>query len=186
MVGAAPLHGSNIVRTRAMMRPMRTVVKGNRSEIEALIEMFGVDGSVGANLSVTPESSDGDCAEKDVFDALNQLSEKLGAMIVMTGSVDYMCTTPRSTRVDGAPGNEAVHEFDAPILQKFSGAGCCLGAFLAATVLGSGLENASALRASCLVYRRIATDVVRLGNFSGPASFQVAFFDALASLKSYE
>jgi thiaminase len=53
-------------------------------------------------------------------------------------------------------------------------------------VPGSGLANARALRASCLVYRRIATDVVRLGNFSGPASFQVAFFDALASLKSYE
>ena len=174
-----------VARDASDVRPMRTVVKGNRSEIEALIELFAVNGSVGANLSVTPESSDGDCAEKDVFDALNQLSEKLGAMIVMTGSVDYV-TTPRSTRVDGAPGNEAVHKFDAPILQKFSGAGCCLGAFLAATVPGSGLANARALRASCLVYRRIATDVVRLGNFSGPASFQVAFFDALASLKSYE
>jgi len=175
--------GSNIVQTEDNTT-MRTVVKGNRSEIEALIQMFGVDGSVGANLSVTPESSDGDCAEKDIFEALNQLSEKLGAMIVMTGSVDYI-VTPRSTRVDGAPGNEAVHEFDAPILQKFSGAGCCLGAFLAATVIGSALENASALRASCLEYRRIAAEVVRLGNFSGPASFQVAFFDALSSRREW-
>jgi hydroxyethylthiazole kinase len=160
---------------------METIVKANRSEIEALIRLFGVDGSVGANLSVTPESSDCEYNEDTIYETLFALSAELGGMwIVMTGRVDYIAhwKGPHSPHLK--PHYCAVREYDSPMLQRFSGAGCCLGAFLAA-VGALELSNAEELRSRCREYRKVAADVVRDGKFRGPASFQVAFFDGLAN-----
>ena len=69
-------------------------------------------------------------------------------------------------------------------LREWTGAGCCLGGVIATFVAAVGLRNEGGegdpVRAACAWYRRVASATQDKGRgVDGPASFQVAFFDAL-------
>ena len=57
---------------------MITVVKGNRSEIEALLRMYALEGTLGASVSVTPDSETAEEEDENgVLAALGSLVRRL-------------------------------------------------------------------------------------------------------------
>jgi hydroxyethylthiazole kinase len=205
-------------------RTVHTVVKGNASEMAALMRLYGLGeaeaallGATGASVSATAEAEVGaardetmeEAEKRDrvVMIALSALSGALDAYVVMTGAVDY--GVPREDQGDTV---WVTREDNCAVLTRFSGAGCCLGGVIAAFVAAHGLGAAKPLssyrnsvfrtadrtsvstpgaaygspradpvRAACAWYRRVAAEVeATMGSSPGPASFQAAFFDALA------
>jgi len=169
------------------------VIKGNPSEIEALLRLT-VDSSemktkttttttrvsVGASVSCTAESSvvDGHgvgTGEKKVghiFDALQRLCEVTGCLaVVMTGKTDYVYTF-RGERWSS-------DENSCEALEKWTGAGCALGVVVAAFIAANGDDLFSALQAACQWYRRVARRCADEFSELGPFSFQARFFDEL-------
>ena len=167
------------------------VIKGNASEIEALLRLT-VDSlettktktttrvSVGASVSCTAESSVGDGrgvgtdAEKagQIFDALQRLCEVTGCLaVVMTGKTDYVYTFHGE--------RWSSDENSCETLEKWTGAGCALGVVMAAFIAANGDDLFSALQAACQWYRRVARRCADKFPELGPFSFQARFFDEL-------
>lgn len=166
------------------------VIKGNASEIEALLRLT-VDSSettakmtmrvsVGASVSCTAESSLGDGrdvgtdAEKtgQIFDALQKLCEVTGCLaVVMTGKTDYVYTF--------CGERWSSDENSCETLEKWTGAGCALGVVMAAFIAANGDDLFSALQAACQWYRRVARRCADEFPELGPFSFQARFFDEL-------
>ena len=166
------------------------VIKGNASEIEALLRLT-VDSSetttktttrvsVGASVSCTAESSVvdghgvGTGAEKtgQIFDALQRLCEVTECLaVVMTGKTDFVYTF-RGERWSS-------DENSCETLEKWTGAGCALGVVMAAFIAANGDDLFSALQAACQWYRRVARRCADEFPELGPFSFQARFFDEL-------
>lgn len=169
------------------------VIKGNPSEIEALLRLT-VDSpemktkttttttrvSVGASVSCTAESSvvdghgvgTGEKKAGHIFDALQRLCEVTGCLaVVMTGKTDYVYTF-RGERWSS-------DENSCEALEKWTGAGCALGVVVAAFIAANGDDLFSALQAACQWYRRVARRCADEFPELGPFSFQARFFDEL-------
>jgi hydroxyethylthiazole kinase len=132
-----------------------TIIRGNASEILAL-----------AGESSTAKGADSTADSADALGAARELSVRSGAVIAVTGVVDYVTD---GEEVIAVPGS---HE----LLTKVTGSGCALGAVLAAFL---GVED-SALRAAVSGSAVFATAGERAARESrGPGSLAVALVDHL-------
>jgi hydroxyethylthiazole kinase len=138
------------------LRP--TVVRGNASEVMALAGAGaggrGVDSTAGAD---------------DAETAAAQLARRTGGVVAVSGVVDLLTDGSRTVRVGGG----------SVLLTRTTGAGCALGALVAAylAVTDDPLTGAVAAHAHvALAAERAAVTA------AGPGTFAAAWLDALDSV----
>lgn len=149
------------VRTRlaAELRALRPdVVRGNASEILAL------DGSGTGGRGV--DAAD---AVDDAVAAARRIARQDGGIVAVSGRIDAVTDGERVVRL----GNG--HE----LLTRVTGAGCALGAVMAAFVGVVG-DRLAATLAAITVYNVAAEHAAERSE--GPGTFAAAFLDALAGL----
>ena len=195
-----------VKRAETRGEKFKTIIKGNASEIEALLRLYDVPCGRYAEASVTSMNETGGRQSFDelyrqpcfwhptgdwgevtsvarggpFWEPLISLMGKTFATIVMT-SFDDIIVDHRTSRIF-VVGAKSTHMFD-----EYAGAGCALGAVCAAFACDA--ESAYCASDSCLgerlrdasvFYRRAGcTAALDATRTFGPASFQVTFVDEL-------
>jgi hydroxyethylthiazole kinase len=154
-VGSLPVRTALAARL-VELRP--TVVRGNASEIIAVAGLGGGGRGVDATAGV-----------EDAAIAATALAERTGGVVAVSGPVDLLVAAGRSVRV--ANGD--------PLLTRVTGAGCALGALMAAYAAGD--DDRLASTAAAVAHYTVAAEVAAAQS-GGPGSFAVAFLDALATV----
>jgi hydroxyethylthiazole kinase len=143
---------------RDLLAERPTVVRGNASEVLALAGAGaggrGVDSTAGA---------------EEAAEAAAELARRTGGVVAVSGAVDVVTDGTRTVRVGG--GSE--------LLTRTTGAGCALGAVVAAylAVTGDPLTAAVAAHAHVALAAEVAADLA-----DGPGTFTVQWIDALDAL----
>ncbi|MDU7769090.1 MAG: hydroxyethylthiazole kinase, partial [Serratia marcescens] len=93
------------------------------------------------------------------------LAQRSGAVVAVTGAVDYVTDGQRDWAIEGG----------SPLMTRVVGTGCALSAVVAASAAlpGDRLENVAA---ACGLMKQAGEIAARQG---GPGSFIPAFLDAL-------
>lgn len=155
-VGALP------VRTglaHGLLDQQPSVVRGNASEVLALAG----GGTGGRGVDSTAGS-------EDTVGAAVALAARTGGVVAVSGATDVITDGARIVRVDNG----------SPLLQQVTGAGCALGAVVAACAAVTPDDVLEATVAAHLVWG-VAAEVAA-GRADGPGSFAVALLDALDDL----
>jgi hydroxyethylthiazole kinase len=152
-VGALPLR-TGLAGELVALSP--AIVRGNPSEILALA------GAAGGGRGV-----DSTAGVEEAVDAAGELARRTGAVVAVSGVIDHV--TDGRTVVE-VPGGDV-------LLTKVTGAGCALGALMAAFAAVSATPLDAAVAASRLM-ARAAERAAAVAH--GPGSFAVALLDALA------
>ena len=138
-----------------LVRLTPTVVRGNASEVMALAGTGtggrGVDSTAGAD---------------DAAAAARSLAALTGGVVAVSGELDLLTDGTRTVRVGGG----------SPLLTRTTGAGCALGALVAAYVAATGDAMTGAVAAHAHV--AVAAERAAL-TAAGPGSFAAAWLDAL-------
>lgn len=130
-----------------------TVIRGNASEIAAL---SGGEGGRGTDSTMDPEG---------VLDAAAALARSTGAVIAISGPVDVLTDGERTVRLGHGH----------PWLTRVTGAGCSLGALVAAyTAVSTPLIAAAAATAHLTLAAEAAAQSAH-----GPGTFAVQLLDQL-------
>ncbi|WP_432483743.1 hydroxyethylthiazole kinase [Kineococcus esterisolvens] len=140
---------------RELLQHAPDVVRGNASEV------MGLEGSGAGGRGVDSTS-----LAEDALAAAHRLSERTGGVVAVSGEVDVLVHGDRVVRVRGG----------SPLLTRTTGAGCSLGALVAActAVTGDPLLGAVTAHAHvALAAERAAARCPR------PGSFAIAWIDEL-------
>ncbi|WP_091113287.1 hydroxyethylthiazole kinase [Geodermatophilus dictyosporus] len=134
------------------------VVRGNASEVMAL-----------AGAGAGGRGVDSTAAADDALDAAVALAGRTGGVVAVSGAVDVVTDGSRTVRVGGG----------SPLLTRTTGAGCALGALVAAyvAVAGDPLTGAVAAHAHVALAAEAAAAVA-----AGPGTFAPLWLDALDAL----
>lgn len=154
-VGSLPVRTS-LARELVALRP--TIVRGNASEILSLAGLG--EGGRGVESTDSPEGA---------LDAARSLAREHGAVVAVSGPTDVITDGRQVMRVSNGH----------PLLTKVTGAGCALGAVMAAFA-SLGSDALVAAVAATSVYT-IAAELAAEKS-SGPGSFAAAFVDELARI----
>jgi hydroxyethylthiazole kinase len=135
------------------LRP--TVVRGNASEVMALAGAG--KGGRGVDSTATPE---------DALEAAGELARRTRGVVAVSGPVDVVTDGERVVRIGGG----------SPLLTRTTGAGCALGAIVAAYVAAAGelLTGTVAAHAHVALAAEAAAELA-----DGPGTFAVRWLDAL-------
>lgn len=141
-----------------LLRRQPCIIRGNASEILVL-----------ARAGSGARGVDAQDSSASAVDAARRLAGETGAVVAVSGETDYVTDGERTLRIEG--GSE--------LLTRVTGAGCSLGALMAACAAGAPpLEAAAAASAAYAVASERAVQ-----RSSGPGSFAVALIDELAALQ---
>lgn len=154
-VGSLPVR-TTLARELVALRP--TIVRGNASEILSLAGL----GEGGRGVEST-DSSEG------ALDGALSLARTHGAVVAVSGATDVITDGQRVVRLQNGH----------PLLTKVTGAGCALGAVMAA--FASLDEDPLVAAVSASAVYTIAADLAAEKS-SGPGSFAAAFLDELANI----
>lgn len=138
-----------------------TVIRGNASE---MIGLAGGTGGRGADSTADPE---------DALDAARALATRHGCVVAVSGPVDHLTDGRRVARLSNG------HEW----LTRVTGAGCALGALMAACVATTDDALVAAAAATALL--TVAADDAA-ARTDGPGSFAVALLDALYGVTAHQ
>jgi hydroxyethylthiazole kinase len=153
-VGATALRRDAGARLLAL-KP--TIIRGNASEIIAL-----------AGADAAGKGADSADAVSDATGAAQALARQTGGVVAVTGAVDYVTDGDAAYRISGGHA----------LMPRITVLGCSLTGVVAAFAVDqSPLEATVAALASYAVAGEMAGETAK-----GPASFQVAFIDALYAL----
>jgi hydroxyethylthiazole kinase len=132
-----------------------TVVRGNASEVMALAGAG--KGGRGVDSTATPE---------DALEAAGELARRTTGVVAVSGPVDVVTDGERVVRIGGG----------SPLLTRTTGAGCALGAVVAAYVAVAGdlLTGTVAAHAHVALAAEAAAAVA-----DGPGTFAIRWLDAL-------
>ncbi len=134
------------------------IVRGNASEILALAGASA--GGKGVDTTVDSAAA---------LDGARELAQRTGAVVAVSGIVDYLTDGKTVVRV---PGGD-------PLMTKVTGVGCALGALMAAFLGAAGTPLRAATAASVM----LGAAGARAGQSArGPGSFAVALLDELAAI----
>jgi len=141
-----------------LLRFKPAVIKGNASEILALA---GLDGHAKGVDATVPSV--------DALASALELARQSGAVIVITGAVDFVTDGRQIIEIPGGH----------PVMARVTGTGCALGALIAA-FLG---VSPTPLRAASAAAAVFAVAGEQAGSeTTGPGSFVVRFLDLLSQL----
>jgi hydroxyethylthiazole kinase len=135
------------------LRP--TVVRGNASEVMALAGA----GSGGRGVDSTADAD-------DAANAAAELARRIGGVVAVSGEVDLLTDGRRTVRVGGG----------SVLLTRTTGAGCALGALVAAYLAATDDPLAGAVAAHAHVALAAERAAVRA---AGPGTFAAAWLDGL-------
>lgn len=154
-VGALALR-TEFCRELLALRP--AAIRGNASEILALAGMSA--GGRGVDTTDTAATA---------LPAAQSLARQCGAVVAVTGEVDYVTDGRQTVAVTGGD----------PLMTRVVGTGCALSAVVAASgaLSGDRLENVAS---ACLWMKRAGSKAMQ--DSTGPGSFIPAFLDALYGL----
>jgi hydroxyethylthiazole kinase len=157
-VGAgATRYRTDVAATLVQMRP--TVVRGNASEIMVLAGVSGV----------AAKGVDSAHGGTEALDAARRLASRSGAIVAMTGEVDYVTDGERVVELRNGH----------PLMARVTGLGCTasalVGAFLATG--GDAMESTVAAISALGVAGEIAAE-----GAAGPGTLQLRLLDTLYSL----
>jgi hydroxyethylthiazole kinase len=140
----------------ATLRP--TVVRGNASEVLALAGAG--KGGRGVDSTASPD---------DALEAAGELARRTGGVVAVSGPVDVVTDGTRVVRIGGG----------SALLTRTTGAGCALGALVAAYIAAAGdpLTGTVAAHAHVALAAEIAADLA-----DGPGTFPAQWLDALDAL----
>ncbi|WP_207478290.1 hydroxyethylthiazole kinase [Arenibaculum pallidiluteum] len=135
-----------------------SVVRGNASEILSLAQGFG-----------TPHGVDSAHDSADAVDAARRLAAHSGAVVAVTGRVDYVTDGTRLVAVEGG----------SPLMTLVTAVGCSVSALVAAflPVAEDPLEGSAA----ALAFAAVTGESAAAGE-PGPGTFRVRWIDALHAL----
>ena len=135
------------------LRP--TVVRGNASEVMAL-----------AGAGAGGRGVDSTAGTDDAAKAAEGLAERTGGVVAVSGQVDLLTDGRRTVRIGGG----------SVLLTRTTGAGCALGAVVAAylAVTGDALVGAAAAHAHVALAAELAAATA-----AGPGTFAAQWLDAL-------
>jgi hydroxyethylthiazole kinase len=135
-----------------------TVVRGNASEVLAL-----AGGGAGGR------GVDSTAAAEEAAEAAADLARRTGGVVAVSGAVDVVTDGSATVRVGGG----------SALLTRTTGAGCALGAVVAAylAVTDDPLTAAVAAHAHVALAAEVAADLA-----DGPGTFAVQWIDALDAL----
>lgn len=158
--GATRFRTSTVQSLIAEVRP--TVIRGNASEIRALVQAESL--TKGVDSLHSPE---------EILDEARQLARAVGCVVSVSGPVDLVVDGERIARV--ANGH--------PMMTRVTGMGCTASAITGAyaAVCGDPFDAAVSAMAVVGMAGEIAAE-----HAAGPGSFQVGFLDALHGLGEAE
>ena len=135
-------------------------IRGNASEILAL----SLQQSGGRGVDTQHQA-------EEALSAAQRLAQRCGAIVVVTGEVDYVTDGERTLKVPGG----------SPLMTRVVGTGCALSAVVAgfAALPGDRLQH---IASACGVMARAGE--LAAGRAQGPGSFIPAFLDALWNLNA--
>lgn len=138
------------------LRP--TVVRGNASEVLAV-----------AGAGAGGRGVDSTATADDALPAAEELARRTGGVVAVSGEVDVVTDGSRTVRIGGG----------SVLLTRTTGAGCALGALVAAYVAATGdpLIGTVAAHAHVALAAEIAADLA-----DGPGTFAAQWLDALDAL----
>ncbi|NIZ89638.1 hydroxyethylthiazole kinase [Kineococcus rubinsiae] len=140
---------------RELLEHAPTVVRGNASEV------LGLAGAGAGGRGVDSTSG-----VDEALEAARELSRRTGGAVAVSGEVDVVVSGERTTRVSGG----------TPLLTRTTGAGCALGALVAAYAAVSD----DPLLAAVAAHLHVALAGERAAAVAaGPGSFAIAWIDAL-------
>jgi len=154
-VGVTPFRRTAVAR---LLEHRPAVIRGNASEIVAI-----------ATGDPAGRGVDADVASAEIADVASALARKSGAVVAVTGAVDFVTDGARTVAI--ANGH--------PLLTRITGSGCTATALVGAF-----------LGARCAPFEASATALVLLGlagehaatGAPGPGTFQVRVLDELAAI----
>jgi hydroxyethylthiazole kinase len=159
-VGAGAARYDGFVRSLLEFGP--AAIRGNASE---LIALAGGE-ATGKGVETTVDSS-------DALGAVRELAARVGAVVAVSGPVDYISDGQRTVEV---PGGDVR-------LTRVTGAGCALGALTAAAIFATG----DALQGAVVSHAAYAVAAERAGaRTRGTGAFAVALVDELSLLGEEE
>ena len=157
-VGALP---ARTALARELLALSPTAIRGNASEI------LGLAGTGAGGRGV--DSTD---PVEAAVEAARGLADKHNTVVAISGEVDVVVSTSRTTRIHGGD----------PLMPLVIGTGCSLGALVAAT-LGATREHPCPHDAVVAAHSLFAAAGIVAGrDAKGPASFEIAWRDALYAL----
>ena len=135
-----------------------TVVRGNASEVLALAGAGA--GGRGVDSTATAE---------DALTVAGELARRTGGVVAVSGPVDLVTDGSTTVRIGGG----------SALLTRTTGAGCALGALVAAYVAATGdpLTGTVAAHAHVALAAEVAADLA-----DGPGTFAAQWLDALDAL----
>lgn len=165
--------GSSALRRNAVHQLIKQVdfaaIRGNTSEIAALVHGTGARRGVDADN----EKVDIDSAEENA----KRLSQKTGAVVVVTGDTDIVTDGKTIYRVHNGH----------PMMKTITGSGCQLSALLGAYITANRDEPLkAALAAVCSMGLCGEIAYKRLGSLDGNASYRNYIIDAIYNLTSVD
>ncbi|WP_281967232.1 hydroxyethylthiazole kinase [Roseovarius nanhaiticus] len=153
-VGATALRRDAGARLLAL-KP--SIIRGNASEIIAL-----------AGAEAAGKGADSADAVSDAEGAARALARQIGGVVAVTGAVDFVTDGDTAWRVHGGHA----------LMPRITVMGCSLTGIVAAFAVGQAALPATV---AALAYYAVAGEIAG-EKAAGPASFQVAFIDALHAL----
>ena len=157
-VGCA-LCDSRMQTARRLVRLQPTVIRGNGSEILAL----------GSRPSARSHGVDSMVDSSEALDAARDLTKATGAVVAVTGAVDYVT----DGKTIGAVAN------GDPMMAKVTGVGCALTCLVAAFCAAN--ENALTATLHALAALGVAGELAA-AEAAGPGSFRTRLVDELYNL----
>lgn len=147
---------STLCQTLLTLKP--AVIRGNASEILAL-----------AGESTRGRGTDSTDASEDALIAAQTLAQRCGAVVAVTGAVDYITDGRRSLSVRAGD----------PMLTRVTGTGCSLSSMLAAFI---AVEEDTLLAVAAGCAAMAVSGQAAAATCQGPGSFAATLLDQLYSL----
>lgn len=159
-VGATPYRLAVASKIISICKP--TIIRGNASEIMSL-----------ARENVSTKGVDSTASSDNAFNAAKRLAHETGAVVVISGSTDFITDGKRVNAVSNG----------TPLMAKVTGMGCTASAIVGAfaAVNSSPLEAATNAMALMGIVGECAAR-----NADGPATLQVKFIDKLYTISPKE
>lgn len=165
--------GASQLRTRTVRKLLEevkfTVIRGNFSEIKAIAGEVGTSKGVDANAGdvITEENLD------DIVSFAKKLSEKIRAVIVITGAVDIVSDSRKAYCIRNGH----------PMMSSISGTGCMLSAMTAAFEAANPCEPLEAAAAAVITMGLAGeTAYGRLKEADGNSSYRNYIIDAVYNM----
>ena len=167
-VGAGLSNLRRKVSARLLRQVKFAVIRGNASEIRALVQ----DRAAGSGVDASPADRVGADNLSRAAALAGELAGRTGAVVVLSGAVDVVSDGKRALALRGG----------CPAMARITGSGCMLSALTGAfcAVLPGDPFTAAVAAAACLGACGVRADKLGRAKGTGTATFRTDFMDGVS------